>query len=31
MTVFEGDVARVASLGYEQVAGGYGLALFRKP
>jgi uncharacterized membrane protein len=31
ITVFEGDVARVVSLGYEQVASGYGLALFRKP
>jgi hypothetical protein len=31
MTVFDSDVARVVSLGYEQVASGYGLALFRKP
>lgn len=31
MPVFESDVARVESLGYEKVASGYGLALFRKP
>jgi uncharacterized membrane protein len=31
MEVFQGDVARVESLGYEKVASGYGLALFRKP
>jgi len=31
MAIFEGDVARVESLGYQKVAGGYGLALFRKP
>lgn len=31
MEVFDGDVARVESLGYEKVATGYGLALFRKP
>jgi hypothetical protein len=28
---FDRDVARVESLGYEKVASGYGLALFRKP
>jgi uncharacterized membrane protein len=31
MAVFRGDVVLVESLGYEQVASGYGLALFRKP
>jgi uncharacterized membrane protein len=31
MTFFDRDVSRVQSLGYEEVAGGYGLALFRKP
>jgi uncharacterized membrane protein len=31
MDIFNGDVARVESLGYEKVASGYGLALFRKP
>ena len=31
MHVFDADVARVESLGYERVASGYGLALFRKP
>jgi hypothetical protein len=31
LEVFNSDVARVESLGYEKVAGGYGLALFRKP
>jgi uncharacterized membrane protein len=31
MEVFDRDVARVESLGYEKVATGYGLALFRKP
>jgi hypothetical protein len=31
MAVFDSDVARVESLGYEKVASGYGLALFRKP
>jgi hypothetical protein len=31
MAVFEADAARVESLGYEKVASGYGLALFRKP
>jgi len=31
LDVFDSDVARVESLGYEKVAGGYGLALFRKP
>ncbi len=31
MAVFEADVARVESLGYEKVGSGYGLALFRKP
>lgn len=31
MEVFDGDVARVESLGYDKVASGYGLALFRKP
>jgi uncharacterized membrane protein len=31
LEVFNSDVARVESLGYEKVASGYGLALFRKP
>jgi uncharacterized membrane protein len=31
MGIFEADVARVESLGYQKVASGYGLALFRKP
>ena len=31
MEAFNEDVARVESLGYEKVASGYGLALFRKP
>lgn len=29
--LFDADVARVESLGYQKVASGYGLALFRKP
>ena len=30
LTVFQGQVASVEAAGYEQVAGGYGLALLRK-
>jgi hypothetical protein len=31
MAAFEAEVAHVKSLGYEEVAAGYGLALLRKP
>jgi uncharacterized membrane protein len=31
LEVFNSDVARVEALGYEKIASGYGLALFRKP